>query len=396
VLSVGAEVHLDLRDVIIRDADDTSSGLGGGVQNIQGGVVSISGSAFIDDEANADGGAIDNADVDGTGRLTVTRSTFSNDFAVNGDGGAVANADLGGTGQVSVTDSSFYDNGALSGDGGAIDNGDTRGKGTLYVTGSVFEQNAAGRAGAIDNGDNATGTLSVASSSFITNVAASDDAGAIDNADWGGQGTAHITTSTFHGDDTIGNGGAIDNADSEPTSRGTTYVSDSTLSANTADVYGGAIDNGDGGLGTVVLWASTLSANGANNMYNGFNRRGGPNVHDGRYGTIWTAADIFDGPCRTDGGTWQDAGYNVGDGGTCLYQGPHDIAHGAGYLVGPGNYGGSTKTELPTRANPAIGAVPFGAKAELYQLQVRLCPTIDQRGTYSASGQPCDTGATQL
>jgi hypothetical protein len=396
VLSVGAGVRLELRDVTIRDANDTAGGLGGAVQNIQGGVVSISGSAFIDDEANANGGAIDNADLDGTGTLTVAGSTFSNDFAVNGDGGAIANADLGGTGQVSVIGSSFLDNGALSGDGGAIDNGDTRGNGTLHVTGCIFEQNAAGRAGAIDNGDNASGTLTVASSSFITNVAATDDAGAIDNADWGGQGTAHITTSTFSGDDTIGNGGAIDNADSETTSRGTTYVSDSTLSDNTADVYGGAIDNGDGGPGTVVLWASTLSDNQANNMYDGFDRRGGANVHNGRYATTWTAADVFNGPCRTDGGTWQDAGYNVGDGGTCLHRGPHDIAHGAGYLVGLGNYGGLTKTELPTSANPAIGAVPLGAKAELDQLQVQLCPTTDQRGDYSPSGQPCDTGAIQV
>ena len=396
VLSVGAEVHLELRDVVIRDADDTTSGLGGAVQNIQGGAVGISGSLFMDDEANADGGAIDNADVGGTGTLTVTESTFSNNFAVNGDGGAIANADLGGTGQVSVSDSGFYDNGALSGDGGAIDNGDTRGKGTLHISACVFEQNAAGRAGAIDNGDNGTGTLTVARSSFITNVAASGDAGAVDNADWGGHGNAHITTSTFSGDDTVGNGGAIDNADSETTSRGTTYVSDSTLSDNTADMYGGAIDNGDGGPGTIVLWASTLSDNQANNIYDGFNRRGGANVHNGRYATTWTAADVFDGPCRTDRGTWEDAGYNVGDGVTCLYRGPHDIAHGAGYLVGLGNYGGLTKTELPTSANPAIGAVPLGAKAELDQLQVQLCPTTDQRGNYSPSGQPCDTGATQV
>jgi hypothetical protein len=212
----------------------------------------------------------------------------------------------------------------------------------------------------------------------------------------GGQGTAHITRSTFSGDDTIGNGGAIDNADSETTSRGTIYISESTLSDNTADVYGGAIDSGDGGPGTVVMWASTLSTNAANNMYDGFDRRGGSNVHNGRYGTIWTAANIFNGPCRTDGGIWQDAGYNVGNGGTCLYRGPHDIGHGARYLVGLGNYGGSTKTELPTGGNPAIGAVPLGAKAELDRLQVQLCPTTDQRGTYSPSGQPCDTGAIQV
>ena len=227
--TVGAGVHLDLRDVVINDASNTTSGMGGAVQNIRGGVVNISGSAFIGDHANANGGAVDNADENGTGTLTVSGSTFSNDFAVNADGGAIANADMGGTGQVSVTDSSFYDDGALSGDGGAIDNGDTGGKGTLVVTGSVFEQNAAGRAGAIGNGDNASGTLTVASSSFVTDVAATDDAGAIDNADWGGHATAHITTSTFFGDDTTGNGGAIDNADSETTSQGTIYISDSTL-----------------------------------------------------------------------------------------------------------------------------------------------------------------------
>ena len=396
MLTVGAGVHLDLRDVVISDASNTSSGLGGAVQNIRGGVVDISGSAFIGDHANANGGAIDNADVNGTGTLTVTRSTFSNDFAVNADGGAIANADMGGTGQVSVTDSSFYDDGALSGDGGAIDNGDTGGKGTLDVTGSVFEQNAAGRAGGIDNGDNASGTLTVASSSFVTNVAALDDAGAIDNADWGGQATAHITTSTFFDDDTIGNGGAIDNADSEATSHGTIYISDSTLYGNTADVYGGAIDTGDGGDGTVVLWASTLSDSTANNMLDGFDQRGGSNIHNGRSGTIWLAANMINGPCRSDGGTWKDEGYNVGNGNTCLNHGPHDISHGAQYLVGLSNNGGSTKTDVPTSANPGIGAIPYGADADLGQLQVPLCPTTDQRGTYSPGGQPCDTGAIQL
>jgi hypothetical protein len=396
VLTVSARVHLDLRDIVINDASNTTSGMGGAVQNIRGGVVRISGSAFIGDHANANGGAVDNADENGTGTLTVSGSTFSNDFAVNADGGAIANADMGGTGQVSVTDSSFYDDGALSGDGGAIDNGDTGGKGTLVVTGSVFEQNAAGRAGAIDNGDNANGTLTVSGSSFVTDVAATDDAGAIDNADWGGHATAHITTSTFFGDDTIGNGGAIDNADSETTSQGTIYISDSTLYGNTADVYGGAIDTGDGGHGTVVLWASTLSDSTANNMFNGFDQRGGSNIHNGRSGTIWLAANMINGPCRTDGGTWEDEGYNVGNGNTCLHDGPHDISHGAQYLDGLGNNGGSTKTDVPTSANPGIGAIPYGANAALGHLQVPLCPTTDQRGTYSPGGQPCDTGAIQL
>jgi hypothetical protein len=396
VLTVGPGVHLDVRGLVIRDADNTSNGLGGAVQDNRGGVVNVAQATFIKDRANANGGAIDNADVGATGTLTVTASTFSNNFAVNGDGGAIANADVGGKGHVIVVDDRFFDNGALSGDGGAIDNGDTGGDGTLSVVGSVFEQNAAGRAGAIDNGDNATGTLSVASSSFITNVAALDDAGAIDNADWGGRGSARITTSTFSGNDTVGDGGAIDNADSESSSRGTVYISDSTLSGNTADVYGGAVDTGDGGKGTLVLWASTLSNNTANDLYENFNRRGGSSIYNGPSGTIWLAANLINGPCRTDGGTWKDEGYNVSNGSTCLHKGPEDIDHSPQGPRGLRSNGGPTMTELPSSDSPAIGAVPHGARADLEHLQVRLCPTADQRGVQSLGGEACDAGAVQL
>lgn len=396
VLTVGPGAHLDLRGLVFRAADDITSGLGGAVQNVRGGVVTISGAMFIGNRARANGGAIDNADISGAGTLIVSASGFLDNTAVNGDGGAIANADVGGTGEVSVSECTFSDNGALNGDGGAIDNGDTGGTGTLHVRRSTFDQNAAGRAGAIDNADNGTGTVTVAGSSFTTDVAALDDAGGIDNADWGGHGTAYITTSTFAGDDTIGNGGAVDNADSQPTSRGTVLISDSTFYGDTADGYGGAIDTGDGGKGTVDLWASTLSGNTANNLYGGFDRRGGSNVHNGPSGTVWTAANLTSGPCRTDRGDWHDDGYNVADGGTCLFGGPHDIRSDNEWLGRFGNNGGPTSTLLPTKGNPAIGSLPYGATAQLGQLQVQLCPTTDQRGAQTQAGRRCDTGAVQL
>ena len=67
VLTVGAKVHLDLDVVTIRDANNTTSGLGGAIQNIHGGTVTCPARTFFHNYTNADGGAIDNADVGGTG-----------------------------------------------------------------------------------------------------------------------------------------------------------------------------------------------------------------------------------------------------------------------------------------------------------------------------------------
>ena len=267
VLTVGPTVHLDLDEVTIRNADNTTNGLGGAIQNIHGGTVTVSHSTFLRNYANASGGAIDNADVGGKGTLIVSSSLFNGNYAVNADGGAIANADVGGKGSVVVSGSTFYGNSAINGNGGAIDNGDTRGTGTLRISASVLSGNVAGRAGAIDNGDNGTGTLTVRGSTFSDNVAVLDDGGAIDNADWGGTGTLNITGSTFTSDKTIGDGGAIDNADNTD-SRGRAIVSTSTFWGNIADVHGGAIDSSDvGSEGSFIVSASTFSRNTANNIY---------------------------------------------------------------------------------------------------------------------------------
>ena len=295
VLTVGRSVHLDLEDITVQNADNTTIGLGGAIENIHGGVVRVAHAKFLRNYANADGGAIANADNSGTGTLTVLASTFSENYAVNGDGGAIANADVSGKGAVVVSGSTFSTNSAINGNGGAIDNGDTRGKGSLMVSGSTFSGNVAGRAGAIDNGDNGIGTLNVSTSTFSNNVAALDDGGAIDNAGWGGTGTAAVSASTFRENKTIGDGGAIDSADNIANSRGTLFVSTSTFFGNIADVHGGAIDNADGGQGTLSLSASTFSANNANNIYSPGTPGGGA-VNGGSHGAVWVVADILTAP----------------------------------------------------------------------------------------------------
>jgi hypothetical protein len=397
VLTIGRDVHVDIEGVTIRHANDTATvGLGGAIENIHGGTVTVSRCTFLDDYAYASGGAIDNAGITGTGTLIVSGSTFLGNYAENDDGGAIANADVYGHGTVIVSTSTFSGNSAINGDGGAIDNGDTRGNGRLMVAGSTFLGNVAARAGAIDNADNARGTLSVTGSTFTGNVSAVDDAGAIDNADWGGTGTLTVSGSTFSGNKTIGDGGAIDNADNAATSRGTLIVSTSTFSGNIADVYGGAIDNANfDGKGTSVVSASTFSANSANNIYANNGTGGGSVISTGRYSTIWVVADIFNGPCRRVGGTWEDEGYNVGSDGSCLGRARGDVGHGANRLGPLAYHGGPTMTILPLKGNPAIDAIPYRTAATLSRRPFDLCPAHDQRGVLSTSKRSCNAGAVQ-
>jgi hypothetical protein len=95
---------------------------------------------------------------------------------------------------------------------------------------------------------------------------------------------------------------------------GTLKVSGAKFLGDHASGWGGAIDNGDVGTGTLVVSASTFSANSANDHgapgqpvvanvidNNGFNSGfevNGSNVPYGHgEGIVWTAADIFDGSC---------------------------------------------------------------------------------------------------
>jgi hypothetical protein len=375
--------------------------------NTATGTLTISTSTFSDNTATGyDGGAIDSGD-GGTDALTVTSSTFSANRAQT-DGGAIDSGD-GGNATLSVSGSTFSGNTATGYDGGAIDNGDDDGTDTLTATSSTFSANTAGvDGGAIDNGDfGGTGTLSVSRSTFSGNLS-TDRGGAIDNGDLSGNGTLSVTSSTFSANSSGADGGAINSGDDSGT--GTLNVTSSTFSANSSGADGGAIDEGDyGGTGRAAIVASTFAGNTltatANTMvaHNGATIDNGDNkqASGGGSSTLAVAADILDGSCGQGGGTWDDAGYNVGSDDSCFSPTPagtdNDSAGtGLASLLGAlGDNGGPTETLLPLPGNPAVGLIPDGTSASVGGTSELLCPTTDQRGVTSASGQPCNAGSVQ-
>ena len=347
--------------------------LGGAIQNTWGGVLAVTGTDFDDNTADF-GGAIINANGDGTGSgtLTVTRCTFTANTAVDGDGGAI-NTSGGGenaTGVLTVEHSTFSANSAhgtsvAKGDGGAIDNGDEySSSGAFAISSSTFIDNTASvDGGAIDNGDNGGGggasatPNTVSGSTFMYNSASTGDidhgdGGAIDNADLGGNGYVTVTNSSFMGNSTsargklsypryTANGGAIDNGDHG--GKGDLTVSGSTFDGNSTDAHrggnsdGGAIDNGDdGGAGALAVSGSTFEANAA--ISGAYGAHGGAidDADDGGIGVLTVSASTFDidmviGDGRDDGPLIEDHDF----GGTGTVDAVADIfngscAHGSG------------------------------------------------------------------
>jgi hypothetical protein len=368
-----------------------------------------------------DGGAIDNGDNNGTGTVTVSGSMFTDNTAGHGvaalspkvfvsyGGGAIDSADNNGHGTLSVSGSTFVGNTtpvlpmgctapttcnayAESGGGGAIGSG-----GTLNVSASTFSGNTARFGGAIVGG----ALLSVSGSTFTGNAAGYGGAIASNPTDYGnaiGNGALRVSASTFSANTAAANGGAIDDGDEPVVVSASTFFANRALgnkkapgvNAFNAPGDGGAIDNADAGPSTLVVSASTFSANTA---------KAGGAVNNGVYGAkgvVAAAADIFNGTChQLAGSTWQDEGYNVGKDASCLKAGTGDVSHGAGHLGPLAHNGGPTETMLPLSGNPAIGVVPLNSNVKLNGTSVTLCPTIDQRGVHSAAGQACNAGAVQ-
>ena len=162
MLTVPSAEFVALSGITIANANNTTSGTGGGLNNA--GTVTITGSTFTGNTATWDGGAIDNADGanTGDGSVTVTASTFTGNNAKVG--GAIASGAWGGFGTAQVTASTFSGNGAqvdaadgLGGYGGAIAIG-YGGNGAATVTASTFSGNtAAADGGAIASGGNGGG-----------------------------------------------------------------------------------------------------------------------------------------------------------------------------------------------------------------------------------------------
>ena len=436
--------------------DNRALGDGGAIDSGNHGTASdltVSDSSFSGNSATQDGGAIANddnygsADVVGrsfthTSTLTVSRSTFTGNSSGSyaGNGGAIDNSDHGGsviadataaysatptglsTSTMTVSGSTFTGN-STTGDGGAINTGGHGGSATATATGTATNTFVATASNTTSN------ALTVSDSTFSGNSAAGG--GAIDNGDHGGSATATaITTiggvvftatatnetmnaltvsgSTFANNSTTGDGGAINNGDhggnatatgngirtATASNRNPLTLWNSTFAGNSA-ARGGAVDNGDHGgsataANTLTVWDTTFTGNTAG--------RGGviDNGDDGS-GTVYAAANIFDGTCLRGSGpsSWLDGGYNAGSDASCENGGAGDSTALTSAQLGPlGSHGGPTETVLPLAGNPARGIVPASTSVMLNGNSVTLCPVTDQRGVASMPGN-CNAGAVQ-
>ena len=295
-----------------------------------------------------------------SGTLTLLSSlpTITAALTVSGPGAdkvQVLNAagrvfDLQGAGAVTLSGLALSGSGlALGENGGAI-----RSQGATQLTldgvaiarSVVTKQwNGGGLGGAVYSG--AGGSLTVRASTFEANRA--DKGGAI-YAVGAGLTLVNSTLTQNQADDS---GGAI-SLEFGPAST----ITQSTLTANTAAIAGG------------VFVRNTASLNLVNSVVAGNTDRGGANDVDHGNDTVGATGSLFS---ETDAASVVHNGADSNN----LY--------GADPLLGAlANNGGSTRTQLPGAASPALNAVACAGVA------------VDQRGIARPQGALCDIGAVEV
>jgi CSLREA domain-containing protein len=343
---------------------DDNSGEGGAICDLSGSL-SLTGTTFSNDYASAvsPGGAI-NYDAPG-GSLTVTSSTFNGDSAGgsttsdNPDGGAID--DQQGTGSIT---SSRFTNDTAANDGGAIDFLGT----SLTVSQSTFADDSGPFGGSIYS---SAGTgLTVSQSSF-----------AHDNAEFGGgidvsSGALSVTRSSLvHESAAFEEGGGL-----YLNTTGTVTVANTTLSDDRAGNGGGVyISSGAPSFINDTFADNQARASDGGGIY-------GPASATTIQNTI--IADNAGGDCNTLAGA-ADKGNNLDSDGTCFSTGTGDkIA--VDPLLGPlqDNGGPGPTLDLLT-GSPAIGA---GSNVACNASPVS---GFDERGVARPQGTFCDIGAVE-
>jgi predicted outer membrane repeat protein len=224
------------------------SGVGGGIAN--GGSLTVGSSTLLTNTGIGGGGGIYNA----TGaHLKATGDNFKGNTAgsyalgVSGDGGAIDNS-----GSVSIGTSTFLSNNADLGGGGAIAEFGAGGLTVAYTTFSGNYSDYGG--GAIVN--HSSGPVLVQYSTLAGNNTGPslNGGGAAFNS-----GRMTFFADTLSGNSSGNNGGAILNR------AGTLFVSNTTLAGNTAAALGGGIYNEPSGATAGVAWVSnaTIAGNAA-------------------------------------------------------------------------------------------------------------------------------------
>jgi predicted outer membrane repeat protein len=332
---------------------------GGGIENLVGGTLTVSGCTLSGDSApnvTSNNGFIDAGEgggIDNQGTTTITGSTLCGDSAF--EGGGIRN-----TGTLTVSDCTLSGN---NGDGIFNLFG-----GTLAVTGSKFTGNTATPGNSGGGIENDEGKLTVADSTFCGNSASDSPfssfhvvGGAIDNfgatatvtdctlsnnsASFGGGissfGTLVVRGSTLCGNSAVDSGGGID------VEFGTATLQLCTLSGNSAGATGGGLFNPGN---TVTVTDSTLSGN--------FALSGG-GIWNGISATLGVRGSTFSGNTASDSG---GGIYNLS---TATVQGSTLSGNTAG-ADGGGLFNGASAT-LAVRDSTVLGnTAPSGA--DIYNL----------------------------
>ncbi len=297
---VGPNAGLIARNVsfIRNEATGNAATEGGGAIYNDGRTV-IEASTFDSNSASGtsgSGGAVFN----NAGTLTVRTSSFSNNDSNRAGGAIEAN---GGT--TTMVDVNFTSNrtGTNPGNGGAFH---ISGAGSATVRGGTVSRNTASSEGG--GFWNNTGSMTIARTSFLDNIARGPDAdnggGAVYNN--GGQvrmDTTTVSRNTATG--AAGSGGGV------LTNGGTLIVRSGTFTANTALRAGGAIEDAAGAL-TVIT--STFSQN---SVVEGANPGNGGAIHSGSGTTTTVSGGSFDANRAVEGGgIWTSGVLTITTGGS--------------------------------------------------------------------------------
>ncbi|HAK75548.1 MAG TPA: hypothetical protein DCM71_01225, partial [Runella sp.] len=223
------------------------------------GNLTLNGLTVENGSSTASGGCIQVGAASG-GSLTFENGVLQN-CTTTSSGGAIGTT--GGVHSITITNSTLQNNSSGLNGGAIAQAGDPS---ILSISGSTFSNNRAGTAGnaqggAVSYSTNTSGSMSISSSTFTSNLAQSTSTAARGgalyfNANTGITGT--INTTIFTSNQSLGgssenNGGAIYKAGT-----GSLTLSECGLSSNSANLHGGGIFLNQGSLGMV---RSTLSGN---------------------------------------------------------------------------------------------------------------------------------------
>ena len=213
-----------------------AAGSGGGIQNVDGGSVSVSDSSITGNVSNRAGGGIEDNSSVAVGTITLLNVILDNNStgSAPGNGGGLH---MTGPGNSTITGGTVNGNTATL-EGGGLWNG----SGTMTIDGTTIDNNTASGDAADQGGGgifNAGGTLIVQNSTTISNNDADGAAGS-----GGGilndMGTLTVTDSQLSGNTSVRAGGGIEE---NSTMGGLLTLTNVTLSGNST---GGAPGNGGG------------------------------------------------------------------------------------------------------------------------------------------------------